>query len=105
MTKTLTYDVDYFTEAIHTAETIIRNLTKDDNDKKLAAIQQFTEISVLPRDEESKQLKIYKEATKVYKDLYIAIARAIMSILDSSFVGIHDATESYNYTPWRRPII
>jgi hypothetical protein len=98
------YDVDFFTNAISIAEDIIRKLKKDDMQKKLDTIEMLNDLPKLPRDKESKQLMIYKEANKVYKDLYIAVARAIMFILDSTFAGIHDETDSYNYALPSGPI-
>lgn len=98
------YNIDYFTEAINIAEKFIRLLTKDDIETKLKAINALEKIPELPRDKESRQLKIYKEAGKVYKELYIAIARAIMSVLDSPFAGLHDKHESYNYSAPNEPV-
>jgi hypothetical protein len=99
------YDVAYFTEAIDMAEKIIRDLKKEDLSRKLEAIQRLSEMPKLPRDEESRKLKIYKTATEIYKQMHIEIARGIMGIVDSNYAGIHDKSESYNYAAPNEPVI
>lgn len=102
--KTTNHNVEYFTNAIFEAENIIRKLKSSGIDAKINSIALFTELPKLPRDEESRQLKIYKEASETYKKLYIEVARAIMHVIDSSYAGFHDKAESYNYSPEQAPI-
>jgi hypothetical protein len=103
-TYTTTYDIAYFTNAISIAEKLIRDLKRDDIREKLETIRMLNELPKLPRDEESKSLKIYKPANEVYKKLYIEVARAIMFIIDSNYGGVHDKSESYNYAFPKEPV-
>ncbi|MFH0974903.1 MAG: hypothetical protein V1874_03875 [Spirochaetota bacterium] len=102
-TKNL-YDVDYFKGIISMAEDIARSVQKEDIQIKLNSLKKLNDLPRMPRDSESKQLKIYKETTESLKKLHIAAARAIMGIIESNFTGVHDKTESYNYASPKEPI-
>ncbi|MBN2403824.1 MAG: hypothetical protein JXN64_15725 [Spirochaetes bacterium] len=99
------YNVEYFKEIISITEKIIRLLQKDEVQIKLNSLKMLEDIPQLPRDSESRQLKIYKETNEVLKKLYIASARAIMQIIESHYTGIHDKTASYNYATPIEPIM
>jgi hypothetical protein len=98
------YNTDYFKEIISITEKIIRSLQKEDVQTKLNSLQMLKDLPDLPRDSGSKQLKMYKETKEVLKQLHIAAAIAIMSIIESNYTGIHDKTESYNYASPKEPI-
>lgn len=104
MSKAVSYNVDYFNNMISMAKTIIRNLQKEDIQDKLDSVYMLNDMPKMPRDSESRQLKIYEEANEVLKTLYVAAARAIMFVLDSNFTGVHDKTESFNYSSAKEPI-
>jgi hypothetical protein len=97
-------NVDYFNDIISKAENIIRSLQKEDMQTKLNSLLKLSDLPELPRDSNSRQLKIYKETKEVLKQLYIAAAKAIMDIIESNYTGIHDKTESYNYATPKEPV-
>jgi hypothetical protein len=99
------YSVKYFEEIISMAEKIIRSLQKEEIQTKLNSLKMLEDLPAMPRSSESKQLKIYKETVEVLKTLHIAAARAIMSIIESNYTGIHDKTESYNYATPNEPVV
>jgi hypothetical protein len=86
------------------ARKIIQNLNKEDIQRKLDSIYMMKKLPKMPRDSKSRQLKIYDEANNVLKTLYIAVARAIMQIIDSNYSGFHDKTASYNYESPNEPV-
>jgi hypothetical protein len=98
------YNTDYFKEIISKAENVIQSLQKEDIQTKLNSLLKLNDLPELPRDSESRQLKIYKETKEVLKQLYIAAAKAIMDIIESNYSGVHDKTESYNYTTPKEPV-
>lgn len=98
------YNVEYFNNMISMAKKIIQNLKKEEIQAKLDSIYMLNKLPKMPRDSESRQLKIYNEANNILKILYIFSARAIMQIIDSTYTGIHDKTESYNYTSPKEPV-
>ncbi len=102
--KATQHNIEFFREIISAAEKIIGFLQKEDINTKLNALKMLQELPQIPRDSESKKLKIYKETNDVLKKLHIASAKAIMHIIESNYKGIHDRTESYNYETPREPV-
>ncbi len=103
-TNKTTVNIDFFDNAISIAGDIINGLQKDDINMKLASIKKLNELPKLPRDQESRQLKIYDKAKEEYKNVHRTAARAIMDVLDSTFTGTHDKSDSYNYDSPEEPL-
>ncbi len=98
------FDNEYFMNAISFVDQILKGLKVEDAQKKLKSIKKLSELSEIPKDDESRQLKIYKETVETYKRMYVEVARAIMYVLDSNYSGLHDESESYNYAPPKEPV-
>jgi hypothetical protein len=102
--KITQYNTDFFKEMIAIAENIIRSLQKEDEKVRLNALTMLQDIPQMPRDSQTRQLKIYKETNTVLKKLYIASAKTIIQIIESNYTGFHDKAESYNYASPKEPI-
>ncbi len=87
------------------AMAIIQELEKSGATDKLDILDKLDALPPLPTDNDTWDLKDFKETKDVYKRLYTLAARSIMEIINTNFMhGRHDPDKSFNYADPIEPL-